>query len=118
LFFDRFREAAARLPAGLLRPGPAADPAAIAAAEDALGAPLPADYASFLRSFDGADLFHESIVIAGVGADTALSLRTLNPAPSATPVSWRRRVGGRRSVRLRGPRHLARARRDPRARRV
>src|SRR6185295_1873558 len=35
--------------------------------EAALGRPLPADYASFLRSFDGADLFHESVVIAGVG---------------------------------------------------
>ena len=81
MFFEQFREAAARLPAGLLRPGPAADPQAIADAEQALGAPLPATYASFLRSFDGADLFHESIVIAGVGAQAPLSLRALNPAP-------------------------------------
>ncbi|HET6147443.1 MAG TPA: tetratricopeptide repeat protein [Polyangia bacterium] len=79
MFFERFRESAARLPAGLLRPGPAADPQAIAAAERALHAPLPAAYASFLRSFDGADLFHESVVIAGVGAQAPLSLRALNP---------------------------------------
>jgi tetratricopeptide (TPR) repeat protein len=76
-FFDRFREAAARLPAGLLRPGPAADPAAIAAAQDALGAPLPADYASFLRSFDGADLFHESVLVAGVGPSSPRALLEL-----------------------------------------
>ena len=81
MFFERFREATARLPAGLLRPGPAADPQAIAAAEQALRAPLPAAYASFLRSFDGADLFHESIIIAGVGAQAPLSLRALNPVP-------------------------------------
>jgi tetratricopeptide (TPR) repeat protein len=67
LFFERFREAAARLPDGLIRPAPPATLSEIAAAEGALGARLPAEYASFLRSFDGADLFHEAVVIAGVG---------------------------------------------------
>jgi tetratricopeptide (TPR) repeat protein len=67
-FFDRFRSAVARLPAGLIRapaPGTAEE---IAGAEAALGRPLPDEYASFLRSFDGADLFHESVLIAGAGA--------------------------------------------------
>jgi hypothetical protein len=67
-FFDRFRNAMARLPAGLLRVGPPATPADVARAEKALGRALPAAYASFLLSFDGADLFHEAITIAGVGA--------------------------------------------------
>jgi len=49
VFFERFREAVARLPAGLLRPGPAADALAVEAAARALGRPLPDDYASFLR---------------------------------------------------------------------
>lgn len=80
MFFEKFREAAARLPAGLVRPGLAGDAQAIAAAERALGAPLPQDYASFLLSFDGADLFHESIVIAGVGRLSPLSLLEINRA--------------------------------------
>ncbi len=83
MFFEKFREAAARLPAGLVRPGSAGDAQAIAAAERALGAPLPQDYASFLLSFDGADLFHESIVIAGVGRHSPLSLLDINRAPAA-----------------------------------
>lgn len=75
-FFDRFRAAIARLPAGLIRALPPARPEDIARAEAVLGRPLPADYASFLRSFDGADLFHESVLIAGVGdgAPRALTL--------------------------------------------
>ena len=85
MFFEKFREAAARLPAGLVRPGLAGDAQAIAAAERALGAPLPQDYASFLLSFDGADLFHESIVIAGVGRLSPLSLLNINRA--ATPAA-------------------------------
>ena len=57
----------ARLPAGLIRVVPPAAPADIASAEAALGRALPDAYASFLRSFDGADLFHETLLIAGVG---------------------------------------------------
>ena len=77
MFFDRFREATARLPVGLIRPAPAATPEMIARAEARLG-PLPAPYASFLRSFDGADLFHEAIVVAGVGASAPRDLLALN----------------------------------------
>jgi tetratricopeptide (TPR) repeat protein len=76
-FFDRFRSAIARLPAGLIRARPPAAPADIARVEAALGRGLPAGYASFLRSFDGADLFHESVVIAGVGAGAPRRLDAL-----------------------------------------
>jgi tetratricopeptide (TPR) repeat protein len=76
-FFDRFRSAIARLPAGLIRARPPAVPDDVARAEAALGRPLPAPYASFLQSFDGADLFHESVVIAGVGARAPLLLTAL-----------------------------------------
>jgi hypothetical protein len=67
-FFDRFRTAMARLPAGLIRVGPPATPDELSRATSSLGAPLPDVYASFLRSFDGADLFNETVVIAGVGS--------------------------------------------------
>ena len=67
-FFDRFRSAMARLPTGLIRARPPAEAEDVARAEAALGRPLPETFASFLRSFDGADLFHESVLIAGVGA--------------------------------------------------
>lgn len=76
-FFDRFRSAIARLPAGLIRAPAGAAPADVARAEAVLGRPLPGPYASFLRSFDGADLFHESVVIAGVGAGAPLLLTAL-----------------------------------------
>jgi hypothetical protein len=76
-FFDRFRSAAARLPAGLIRVHPPATPQEIARVEARLGRPLPEAYASFLGSFDGADLFHESVVIAGVGAGAPRSLLAL-----------------------------------------
>ena len=66
-FFDRFRTAIARLPSGLIRTGPPAPAEALAQAEASLGRQLPEAYASFLRSFDGADLFHENILVAGVG---------------------------------------------------
>jgi len=78
MFFDRFREAAARLPDGLLRPAPPASAEAVAAAEARLGRALPTEYAAFLRSFDGADLFHEAIVIAGVGPSAPRALLALN----------------------------------------
>jgi len=76
-FFDRFRSAIARLPAGLIRALPPAGPEDVARAETALGHPLPPSYASFLRSFDGADLFHESVVLAGVGARAPRSLAAI-----------------------------------------
>jgi tetratricopeptide (TPR) repeat protein len=82
-FFDRFRAAAARLPAGLIRVMPPAEPEAIARVERALGAALPAEYASFLRSFDGADLFHEAILIAGVGPAAPRALDEMNPTGPA-----------------------------------
>ncbi len=78
MFFDSFRAAVARLPAGLLRPGPPASEQAIAAARRALAAPVPDAYWRFLRSFDGVDLFHESIVVAGVDAAAARSLLDLS----------------------------------------
>ncbi|HVV17105.1 MAG TPA: SMI1/KNR4 family protein [Polyangia bacterium] len=82
-FFDYFRAALARLPAGLVRVGPPADAADLARVEAALGGPLPADYAAFLRSFDGADLFHETVLVAGVGPHAPLSLLELSaPAPA------------------------------------
>jgi tetratricopeptide (TPR) repeat protein len=76
-FFDRFRSAVARLPAGLIRVRPPAAPEDIARAEAELGRALPNAYASFLRSFDGADLFHEAIVIAGVGSGAPRALTSL-----------------------------------------
>jgi tetratricopeptide (TPR) repeat protein len=76
-FFDRFRSAIARLPTGLIRARPPAAADDIAHAEAALGRALPEDFASFLRSFDGADLFHESVVIAGVGAGAPRRLTEL-----------------------------------------
>jgi tetratricopeptide (TPR) repeat protein len=76
-FFDRFRSAMARLPAGLIRVGPPATADDIARAEAALARPLPSPYASFLQSFDGADLFHESVVLAGVGRGAPLALTAL-----------------------------------------
>ena len=54
-YFERFREELARYADGVHRLGAPADPAALA--------DLPADYADFLRSWDGADLFHEDVHI-------------------------------------------------------
>ncbi len=78
MFFDRFRDALSRLPDGLIRAAPAATAAEIAALEARLGRALPEGYASFVRSFDGADLFHEAIVVAGVGAGAPRGLLELN----------------------------------------
>jgi hypothetical protein len=78
LFFDRFRDAVSRLPAGLVRLSPPATEAEVSAAEAALGRSLPPSFVSFLRSFDGADLFHESVVIAGVGVGTPRRLVDLD----------------------------------------
>jgi tetratricopeptide (TPR) repeat protein len=87
VFFERFREAAARLPAGLIRPVPPAAPEALARAAAALPGGLPDEYASFLRSFDGADLFHEAVVIAGVGPSAARALLALNADRETTRAS-------------------------------
>jgi hypothetical protein len=78
VFFNRFREAVARLPDGLVRPGTPAPPAALAAAKRAFGSAMPEAFASFLQSFDGADLFHETIVVAGVGPGASRTLAELN----------------------------------------
>ncbi len=56
-----------RLPAGLVRLGPPADGAAIAAAERKLGKALPRALADLLSVHDGAELFSESLVIFAVG---------------------------------------------------
>ena len=76
-FFEKFRAAAARLPAGLIRVMPPATAEDLARVEAALGRPIPEAYASFLRSFDGADLFHESVVLAGAGPQAARPLTEL-----------------------------------------
>lgn len=95
-FFDRFRAAMARLPAGLLRVGPPAAAADITAAERALGRPLPAPYASFLRSFDGADLFHESVAIAGVGNSAPRRLASLQEGARPGELMFAEAIGGDR----------------------
>jgi tetratricopeptide (TPR) repeat protein len=77
MFFDRFRGALARLPAGLIRVMPPAAAGDLDRAAATLGRALPAAYLSFLRSFDGADLFHESVLVAGVGPSAPLDLADL-----------------------------------------
>src|SRR5262245_15756985 len=62
-FFDAFRMALDRLPAGLLRAEMPATPDELAETERALRRALPQDLADFLRSWNGAALFHETIVI-------------------------------------------------------
>jgi tetratricopeptide (TPR) repeat protein len=81
MFFERFRDALSRLPVGLIRPAPPASAEAIAVAEARLGRALPPAYASFLRSFDGADLFHEAVVLAGVGPGAPRALAVLAAGP-------------------------------------
>jgi len=77
IFFDQFRSALARLPAGLIRVMPPAAREDLTRAEAALGRALPDIYAAFLRSFDGADLFHETVLIAGVGQAAPVRLAEL-----------------------------------------
>lgn len=81
LFFEELRTAEARLPAGLIRLGPPASDADLASAQAQLGRNLPRSYLEFLRSFDGADLFHEAVVVCGVGAEAASSLIVANAGP-------------------------------------
>jgi tetratricopeptide (TPR) repeat protein len=78
VFFNRFREAVARLPDGLVRPGSPAPAETLAAAQRTFGAAMPRAFAAFLQSFDGADLFHEAIIIAGVGPHAPRALAELN----------------------------------------
>jgi tetratricopeptide (TPR) repeat protein len=97
LFFEKFREDLTRLPVGLIRPGPAATSAAIASAEAALKTQLPPSYVSFLRSFDGADLFHEAVLLAGVGDAALRRLVDLNPPRAGkTTVIFAEIAGGDR----------------------
>jgi TPR repeat len=77
IFFDRFRSAISRLPAGLIRVMPPAAPADLERAATALGRAIPEIYASFLCSFDGADLFHETVLLAGVGSAAPIGLLAL-----------------------------------------
>lgn len=81
VFFDGLRTAEGRLPAGLVRLGAPASRDEIARAEAALGRPLPHAYAEFLGSFNGADLFHEALVVHGVGAAAQRDLVTANTTP-------------------------------------
>jgi tetratricopeptide (TPR) repeat protein len=81
-YFEGFRTAFAKAAAGLIRPGSPASVQDLAAAEKALGRRLPEPYAAFLRSFDGADLFHESLVLCGVGASASRSLVEANAPPA------------------------------------
>ena len=93
LFFEALRTAESRLPAGLVRLGGPARDGDLLAAEDrlaTLGRKLPGSLRDLLRSFDGADLFHESVVIFGVGPDALRSLMEANAPPrrpSCTPRS-------------------------------
>ncbi|HTB60289.1 MAG TPA: tetratricopeptide repeat protein [Polyangia bacterium] len=77
IFFDHFRGALARLPAGLIRVMPPASGDELAGAAAAVGRALPDVYTAFLQSFDGADLFHETVLIAGLGPTAALRLTEL-----------------------------------------
>ena len=76
----------ARLPAGLMRPGGSATHDEVAAAEKALGTRLPTSYVSFLESFDGADLFHEAVRLAGVGTTAPRRLVEINERETRSSV--------------------------------
>jgi tetratricopeptide (TPR) repeat protein len=96
LFFDRFREALSRLPDGLVRTGPPASAAALVAAETALGRSLPPALRSFLESFDGVDLFHEAVLVAGVGPQAPLALAALNRGDGRGALVFGEAAGGDR----------------------
>jgi hypothetical protein len=95
IFFDHFRAALARLPAGLIRVMPPASADELAAVEPSLGRPLPDDYRAFLQSFDGADLFHETILLAGVGGQAPVRLAEL-PQERAGELSFAVAAAGER----------------------
>lgn len=80
-FFEGFRGMLAGYADGVHRVGPPATAAALADAAERLGAPLPGALASFLASWNGAELFHEAVVIHGAGAGAVggdLVVRTLD----------------------------------------
>lgn len=81
LFFEALRTAESRLPAGLVRLGGPARDSELLAAEERIGRRLPEALKDLLRSFDGADLFHETVVICGVGPDALRSLADSNLPP-------------------------------------
>jgi Flp pilus assembly protein TadD len=88
LFFEELRAAEARLPAGLVRLGPPASDSDLASVQVQLGRRLPRSLVELLRSFDGADLFHEAVVLCGVGGQAARSLVVANtgaPPPRLHP---------------------------------
>ena len=60
-----------------------------------LGRPLPASYEAFLRSFDGADSFHETVVVAGVGPAAPVRLAEL-PQDRADELTFALAVAGDR----------------------
>ena len=63
-FFERFRSALARYSQGVHRVGAPVDDVELRVAEAALGHALPLSLASFLRAWNGVELFHEEVVIA------------------------------------------------------
>jgi hypothetical protein len=90
LYFDDFRAAIAELPDGLIRAGDPASRAELDAAERALtttlGRGLGAELTAFLTSWNGADLFHELLVVFGVGDRPERSLERENLRPRAAPI--------------------------------
>jgi Tfp pilus assembly protein PilF len=62
-YFERFRTAAARFAEGVHWLGAPASETAIGARERALGRSLPEEYRQFLRSWEGARLFHDDLVL-------------------------------------------------------
>jgi hypothetical protein len=81
LYFEGFRTALGRTAEGLIRPGPPASEKDLRAAEEALGRPLPASLAAFLQSWDGVELFDESLIVGGVGPKALRLLVDANQPP-------------------------------------
>jgi tetratricopeptide (TPR) repeat protein len=77
------REAAGRLPDGLIRLADPASGAEIAAAEAALGRRFPHGYVELLGSFNGLDLFAGTVVVLGVGTSPFGSVLAANQPPPA-----------------------------------
>jgi tetratricopeptide (TPR) repeat protein len=71
ILYEPLRLALRKYADGVHLVGPPATEQALRAAAERLGRPLPASYEDFLRSFDGASLFNELIVLHGA-ADPAL----------------------------------------------
>ena len=79
-----------------MRPAPPASAAALVAAEAALGRSLPPALRSFLESFDGVDLFHEAVLVAGVGPQAPLALAALNRGDARGALVFAEAAGGDR----------------------